>query len=148
MEPLLIKKNHQSNIINAKRIVVKIGSTLLVNEQTGTIRYQWLEKLADDIASLKKQGKDLLIVSSGAIAVGSQHLKINSRVLKLEEKQAAAATGQIRLAHAYETALARHSITVAQILLSPEDTEERRRHLNARATLTTLLNLGVVPIIN
>ena len=148
MEPLLIKKNQQSNLINAKRIVVKIGSTLLVDEQTGTIRYQWLEKLADDIADLKKQGKDLLIVSSGAIAVGSQHLKINSRVLKLEEKQAAAATGQIRLAHAYETALARHSITVAQILLSPEDTEERRRHLNARATLTTLLNLGVVPIIN
>ncbi|MDG1887235.1 MAG: glutamate 5-kinase, partial [Alphaproteobacteria bacterium] len=144
----MTQKKHTPNITNAKRIVVKIGSALLVNEQTGTIRYQWLEKLADDIADLKKQGKELLIVSSGAIAVGSQHLKINSRILKLEEKQAAAATGQIRLAHAYETALARHSITVAQILLSPEDTEERRRHLNARATLTTLLNFGVVPIIN
>ena len=137
-----------SPLASANLIVVKIGSALLVDENTGEIRKKWLEKFADDIAYLKKQGKELLIVSSGAIAVGSQHLGINARILKLEEKQAAAATGQIRLAHAYEAALARHSITVAQILLSPEDTEERRRHLNARATLTTLLSLGVVPVIN
>ena len=143
-----LKMNLVSPLASANLIVVKIGSALLVDENTGKIRQEWLEKFADDIAYLKKKGKELLIVSSGAIAVGSQHLGINNRVLKLEEKQAAAATGQIRLAHAYEGALARHSITVAQILLSPEDTEERRRHLNARATLTTLLSLAVVPVIN
>ena len=147
MEPSLINGQKSSTLTATNRLVVKIGSALLVEERTGEIRHTWLNKLADDIANLKSRGKEVLIVSSGAIAVGSQHLGINQQILKLEEKQAAAATGQIRLAHAYETALARHSITVAQILLSPSDTEERRRHLNARATLTTLLRLGVIPII-
>ena len=148
MEPSLINKQKGPTLTATNRLVVKIGSALLVEERTGEIRHEWLNKLADDIANLKSRGKEVLIVSSGAIAVGSQHLGINQQILKLEEKQAAAATGQIRLAHAYETALARHSITVAQILLSPGDTEERRRHLNARATLTTLLRLGVIPVIN
>ena len=148
MEPSLIKKRKTPILAPKGRLVVKIGSALLVDDRTGEIRHEWLNKLADDIAHLKNKGKEVLIVSSGAIAVGSQHLGINQQILKLEEKQAAAATGQIRLAHAYETALARHSITVAQILLSPSDTEERRRHLNARATLTTLLRLGVIPVIN
>ena len=148
MEPSLIKKRKTPILAAKGRLVVKIGSALLVEERTGEIRHEWLNKLADDIANLKSRGKEVLIVSSGAIAVGSQHLGINQQILKLEEKQAAAATGQIRLAHAYETALARHSITVAQILLSPSDTEERRRHLNARATLTTLLKFGVIPVIN
>ena len=148
MEPSLINKQNGRTLTATNRLVVKIGSALLVEERTGEIRHEWLNKLADDIANLKSRGKEVLIVSSGAIAVGSQHLGINQQILKLEEKQAAAATGQIRLAHAYETALARHSITVAQILLSPSDTEERRRHLNARATLTTLLRLGVIPVIN
>ena len=148
MEPSLIKKRKTTTLAPTGRLVVKIGSALLVDERTGEIRNEWLNKLGDDIAHLKNKGTEILIVSSGAIAVGSQHLGINQQILKLEEKQAAAATGQIRLAHAYETALARHSITVAQILLSPSDTEERRRHLNARATLTTLLKLGVIPVIN
>ena len=137
-----------SPLADAKRIVVKIGSALLVDQESGRIRRAWLDALADDIDALRRRGKEILIVSSGAIAVGRRHLGITRATLKLEEKQAAAATGQIRLAHAYEEALARHQITVAQILLSPEDTERRRRHLNARATMTTLLSLGAVPVIN
>ncbi len=133
---------------NARRIVVKIGSSLLVEEDTGRIHSAWLRSLADDIADLRSNGCEILIVSSGAIAVGRHHLGFKSAVLKLEDKQAAAATGQIRLAHAYEDALARHGITVAQILLSPDDTERRRRHLNARATISTLLSMGAVPVIN
>src|SRR5258708_445544 len=88
------------------------------------------------------------MVSSGAIAAGRRHLGLASRVLKVEEKQAAAATGQIRLAHAWQAALGRHDITVAQILLTPDDTEQRRRHLNARSTISQLLKLGAVPVIN
>ncbi|MEO1227120.1 MAG: glutamate 5-kinase, partial [Pseudomonadota bacterium] len=136
-----------------RRLVVKIGSTLLVDEAGGTIKRGWLDGLADDLAALHRRGVEVLIVSSGAIAVGREHLglgqrRIKGRPLKLEEKQAAAATGQIRLAHAYEETLARHGITVAQILLSPGDTEDRRRHLNARATLNQLLRLGAIPVIN
>ena len=108
MEPSLINKQNGRTLRATNRLVVKIGSALLVEERTGEIRHEWLNKLADDIANLKSRGKEVLIVSSGAIAVGSQHLGINHQILKLEEKQAAAATGQIRLAHAYETALARH----------------------------------------
>lgn len=137
-----------SPLADAKRIVVKIGSALLVDQESGRIQRHWLEALADDVADLRQRGKEVLIVSSGAIAVGRRHLGLSGPVLKLEEKQAAAATGQIRLAHAYEEVLARHDITVAQVLLSPEDTERRRRHLNARATMTTLLSLGAVPVIN
>ncbi len=132
---------------NAKRVVVKIGSALLVDEE-GRIRQEWLNALADDISRLHKSGKQVLVVSSGSIAVGRRHLGLKSPSLKLEEKQASAATGQIQLAHAYQEALKRHDITVAQILLTPSDTEERRRHLNARATIFQLLNLNVVPIIN
>jgi glutamate 5-kinase len=132
----------------ARRLIVKIGSALLVDDASGDIRRAWLEALVDDIARCRARGQELLIVSSGAIAVGRRHLGLAGRALKLEEKQAAAATGQIRLAHAYQEALARHGLTVAQILLTPEDTEERRRHLNARATLEQLLALGAVPVIN
>ncbi len=132
----------------ARRLIVKIGSALLVDEASGDIRRSWLEALVDDIARCRARGQEVLIVSSGAIAVGRRHLGLTDRALKLEEKQAAAATGQIRLAHAYQEALARHGLTVAQILLTPDDTEERRRHLNARATLEQLLALGAVPVIN
>jgi glutamate 5-kinase len=132
----------------ARRLIVKIGSALLVEESSGNVRRSWLDALADDVARCRQRGQEVLLVSSGAIAVGRRHLGLTGRALKLEEKQAAAATGQIRLAHAYQEALARHGITVAQILLTPEDTEERRRHLNARATLTQLLQLGAVPVIN
>jgi len=132
----------------AKRLVVKIGSALLVDEASGNLRRAWLEALAEDIARCAKRGQEVLIVSSGAIAVGRRHLGLTGSALKLEEKQAAAATGQIRLAHAYQEALARHDLTVAQILLTPEDTEVRRRHLNARATLQQLLALRAIPVIN
>jgi len=135
-------------LTSAKRVVVKIGSALLVDETSGGIRRRWLEALADDVAALRSEGKDVILVSSGAIAVGRRHLDLPEGSLRLEEKQAAAATGQIRLAHAYQEALARHGLTVAQVLLTLEDTEDRRRHLNARATLNTLLKLLAVPVIN
>jgi glutamate 5-kinase len=135
-------------LAHAKRLVVKIGSALLVDEKSGAIRRQWLDALADDVAEIRKAGTEVLLVSSGAIAVGRRHLGLLDGGLKLEEKQAAAATGQIRLAHAYQETLARHDITVAQVLLTLGDTEERRRHLNARSTLQTLLKFGCVPVIN
>ncbi len=134
----------------ARRLVVKIGSALLVDGD-GEIRRAWLDALVDDIARCRRRGQEVIIVSSGAVAVGRRHLGLlpsGGRMLRLEEKQAAAAAGQIRLAHAYQEALARHGITVAQILLTPDDTEARRRHLNARATLEQLLALGAVPVVN
>jgi glutamate 5-kinase len=134
-------------LAGAKRLVVKIGSTLLVGDD-GEIRRAWLDALVADVARCRARNQEVILVSSGAIAVGRRHLGLSRRALKLEEKQAAAATGQIRLAHAYQEALARHHITVAQILLTPDDTEARRRHLNARATFAQLLALGAVPLVN
>ena len=134
-------------LTGAKRLVIKIGSALLVGED-GEIDRAWLDALADDLARCRARHQEVIVVSSGAIAVGRRHLGLRGRALRLEEKQAAAATGQIRLAHAYQEALARHGITVAQILLTLEDTEERRRHLNARATFAQLLGLGAVPVVN
>ena len=136
-----------ATLMAARRVVLKIGSALLVADD-GEIRRIWLDALVDDVARCRRRGQEVIIVSSGAIAVGRRHLGLRGRALRLEEQQAAAATGQIRLAHAYQEALARHRITVAQILLTPEDTEERRRHLNARATFAQLLALGAVPVVN
>ncbi len=136
------------SLASARRLIVKIGSALLVDEPGGDIRRAWLDALCEDIHRCRARGQEVLIVSSGAVAVGRRHLRLTGRSLRLEEKQAAAATGQIRLAHAYLEALGRHGITVAQILLTPDDTEARRRHLNARATLEQLLDLGAVPVIN
>ena len=136
------------SLASAKRLVVKIGSALLVEQDAGTLKRAWLEALADDVAALKAEGVEVVLVSSGAIALGRRHLKLPPGALALEQKQAAAATGQIRLAHAWQEALARHGITCAQILVTLEDTEERRRYLNARATIATLLALGAVPVIN
>jgi glutamate 5-kinase len=134
-------------LVAARRFVVKIGSALLANE-SGEVRRSWLDGLAADIARCRARDQELILVSSGAIAVGRRQLGLAGRRLRLEEKQAAAATGQIRLAHAYQEALAGHKITVAQILLTLDDTEERRRHLNARATFAQLLALGAVPVVN
>jgi glutamate 5-kinase len=134
-------------LAGARRLVVKIGSALLVGED-GEVRRGWLDALADDVARCRARRQEVILVSSGAIAVGRRHLGLTERPLRLDEQQAAAATGQIRLAHAYQEALARHRITVAQILLTLDDTEERRRHLNARATFAQLLALGAVPVVN
>lgn len=140
--------NRVAYFTDARRLVVKIGSILLADENTGRLRRDWLAALAADVAELKKSGVEVVLVSSGAIAIGRRRLGQTRRNLKLEEKQAAAAAGQIHLAHAYQEALAAHGITVAQILLTPDDTEQRRRHLNARNTIETLLGLGAVPVIN
>jgi glutamate 5-kinase len=133
---------------HAKRIVVKIGSALLVEQTTGRVNRAWLETLAEDVARLRERGQDVLLVSSGAIALGRRHLGLSAGKLKLDEKQAAAAVGQIRLAHAWKEVLEAHRLTVAQILLTFGDTEERRRYLNARNTLGALLKLGSIPLIN
>ena len=136
------------SLTSARRLVIKIGSALLVSEPSGRLRHRWLATLCEDISILQTSGTEIIIVSSGAVAVGRNVLKMGQGVLKLEEKQAAAATGQIRLTHAYQEALAHHRLRVAQILLTPSDTEERRRHLNARNTVETLLRLGAIPVIN
>lgn len=132
----------------ARRVVVKIGSALLVDQASGHIHRAWLDSVADDVAALRRRGVEVVIVSSGAVAIGRRHLGLPGRVLRLEEKQAAAATGQGRLAHAYQEVLARHELTAAQVLLTLGDSEDRRRYLNARNTLETLLKLGAVPVIN
>lgn len=136
-----------SPIADARRLIVKIGSSLLVDEASGQIRRDWLDSLCEDVARCRARGQEVVLVSSGAVAVGRRHLGLVPP-LKLEEKQAAAATGQIRLAHAYQEALERHGITVAQVLLTLADSEDRRRYLNGRETLDTLLRLGAVPVIN
>jgi glutamate 5-kinase len=130
-----------------RRLVVKIGSTLLIDAQQHVNR-NWLENLADDINSLRETGCEVLIVSSGAVAIGSLVLGINPGRSRLEELQAAAAAGQVKLVHAYQDALARHNIKAAQILLTFDDTEVKSRFLNARGTLEKLLEHGVVPVIN
>jgi len=137
-----------SPLASSKRLVVKIGSSILVDEAKGIIRRDWLEALSNDVARLHKNGCEVVLVSSGAIRLGRTYLKLAAGVLKLEESQAAAATGQIQLAHGYQEALAAHGITVAQVLLTLDDSEERRRYLNARQTMATLLGLGAVPVIN
>lgn len=137
-----------TSLVAGRRLVVKIGSALLVDEAHGAVRRDWLEALAADIAACREGGQEVLIVSSGAVAVGRRHLGLAQRALHLDEKQAAAATGMIRLAHAYQEALAAHAITVAQVLLTLDDSEDRRRYINARNTLTTLLRFGAVPLIN
>jgi len=133
---------------NARLIVVKIGSALLADSATGQLNAGWLSSLIDDIAALKTEGKQVVLVSSGAIALGRHALRLPSGALKLEESQAAAAVGQIDLAHAYRQMLSDRGLAAAQILLSLGDTEQRRRYLNARSTMRTLLSLGAVPVVN
>ena len=134
-------------ISRAKRLVIKIGSALLVDRVTG-LRQDWLAALALDVADMRSRGTDVVIVSSGSIALGRTVLGLPFAELALEQSQAAAAVGQIRLARAYEEVLAPHGIITGQVLVTLEDTEDRRRYLNSRATLETLLGLGVVPIVN
>lgn len=133
---------------DARRIVVKIGSALLTDRETGKLKSDWLRSLVEDVSELKKQEKEVLIVSSGAIALGRHVLGLPAGSLKLDESQASAAAGQIHLAHAYEEAFRSHNFSTAQILVTLADTEERRRYLNARGTINTLLKLGAVPVVN
>jgi len=132
----------------ARRVVVKIGSALLVDPDHHRLRHAWFAALIDDLVMMRRRGQEVVVVSSGAGALGRLELGLVGRRLRLEEKQAAAATGQIKLAHHYQSALANYDVRVAQILLTPDDTENRQRHLNARQTLETLLGFGVIPVIN
>ena len=134
-----------SPLENAKRIVVKTGSSLIASPD-GTAKSEWLASLASDIANWRKQGRNVLLVTSGAVAIGRPILGVKGQ--RLDEKQAAAALGQPRLMNALDQAFAPHNLRVAQALLTPDDTENRRRWLNARATLETLLEAGAVPVIN
>ena len=132
----------------ARRIVVKLGSALLACRETGTLKTDWLGSLVEDVAQLAKQGCEVVLVSSGAIALGRHSLSLASGPLQLEQSQAAAAVGQIGLAHAYSELAQAHGLTAAQILLTLSDTEQRRRYLNARDTLLTLLQLNALPVVN
>jgi glutamate 5-kinase len=135
-------------VCSARILVLKIGSSLVVDPSRAAPRVAWLEGLCSDIAEARARGTQVIVVSSGAISLARQALGLTQRRLRLEEKQAAAAVGQIRLAQAWSQALASQGITAAQLLLTFGDTEDRRRYLNARATLRTLLELGCVPVIN
>ena len=137
-----------ATLTDTKRLVVKIGSALLVDRDTCAFRVSWLQSLADDVAALRHKGVDVILVSSGSIALGRGVLKLPTGAIPLEQSQAAAAVGQIKLARSYEEALAKHDIPAAQVLVTLEDSTNRRRYLNARATLETLLSMGVVPIVN
>jgi glutamate 5-kinase len=135
-------------LTQARRVVVKVGSALLVDGESGRVNRAWLETLVEDLLRLRKRGQRVILVSSGAIALGRRRLGLKHGTLRLEESQAAAAVGQIRLAHAYKELLEGCDVTVAQVLLTLEDSERRRRYLNARATLEALLALGALPVIN
>jgi glutamate 5-kinase len=135
-------------LATARRIVVKVGSALLVDAKTGRLNRSWLQTLIEDLLRLRRRGAQVILVSSGAIALGRRHLNLPSGTLRLEESQAAAAVGQIRLAHAYKELLEESEVTVAQVLLTLEDSEQRTRYLNARATLEALLSLDAIPVIN
>jgi glutamate 5-kinase len=137
-----------TDLAAARRIVVKVGSSLLVDERTGSADRAWLAAFAADAARMRERGQQLLIVSSGSIALGRRRLGLGRKRLDLPGKQAAAAAGQSLLMHAWEEAMAPHGVTTAQILLTRDDTETRRRWLNARATVETLLSLSVVPVVN
>jgi glutamate 5-kinase len=139
---------HASPLTRARRIVVKVGSALLVDQATGQVNRPWLETLVEDLLRLRARSQEVVLVSSGAIALGRRELNFAPGPLKLEESQAAAAVGQIALAHIYKELFAGPGVKVAQILLTLEDSEHRRRYLNARATLSELLGLGALPVIN
>lgn len=132
----------------ARRIVVKIGSALIVDPQTAAPRESWLRSVVQDISDLMGQGVEVIVVSSGAIALARRQLGLGAGKLRLDEKQAAASVGQIRLAQAWAQLLAEKNLIAAQLLISLGDTEDRQHYLNARATLSTLLSLGCVPVLN
>ncbi|MFL6797160.1 MAG: glutamate 5-kinase [Xanthobacteraceae bacterium] len=136
------------SLTDFRRIVVKVGSSLLVNHEAGRVNGEWLASLAEDVVALHRQGCDLMVVSSGAIALGRAVLKLPAGALKLEDSQAAAAVGQIALARTWSEVLGRHDLITGQVLVTLQDTEERRRYLNARSTIEKLLEWRAVPVIN
>ncbi|MGB0660765.1 MAG: glutamate 5-kinase [Mangrovicoccus sp.] len=136
-----------ASLTDARRLVVKIGSALLVDQKTG-LRRDWLTGLAADVAELRRRGVEVILVSSGSIALGRRVLNLPQGALPLEQSQAAAAVGQVRLARAYEEALGAQELSTAQVLVTLQDSEDRRRYLNTRATLKQLLKFGVVPVVN
>lgn len=140
--------SNRAHLADARRVVLKIGSALLVDQKNGTLHRAWLEGLCADVVALREQGKEVILVSSGAVALGARRLDIDARRARLQDHQAAAAVGQIRLAHAYEEVLGRFGITAAQILLTLDDSENRPRYLNAVNTFFTLLKYGAVPVVN
>lgn len=143
------KAQHRSMpLSSARRIVVKVGSALLIDGDSGRLKRAWLKSLIADLLRLRRRGQQVLLVSSGAVALGRRPLGLPAGALRLEEKQAAAAVGQIRLAHAYKELLEQGDVTVAQLLLTLDDSEQRTRYLNARATLEALLKVGALPVIN
>jgi glutamate 5-kinase len=135
-------------LTDAKRVVIKIGSALLVDSETGALNRPWLMALADEVVRMRERGQQVVIVSSGAIALGRPYLGMSREQSRLEDHQAAAAAGQILLAHAYQDLLDERGVRMAQVLLTLDDTENRRRYLNARSTLSRLIQLGAVPVIN
>ena len=139
---------NSERLMEARRVVLKIGSALFVDQELGVLRHQWLESLCADIVDMREAGKEIIIVSSGAIALGARQLGIDPNHARLEDSQASAAVGQIQLAHAYQEVLGAHGISAAQILLTLDDSENRRRYLNASNTLLTLLQNGAVPVVN
>ena len=141
-------RHNADRLAEAKRCVLKIGSTLFVDGATGSLQRDWLEGVCADVADMRARGQEIVVVSSGAIALGAGSLGIDPLTHRLHESQAAAAAGQIRLAHAYQEILAAHGIAAAQVLLTLDDSENRRRYLNAANTLFTLLKRGAVPVIN
>ncbi len=137
-----------SRLLKARRVVVKIGSAMLVEAESGAVKAPWLASLIGDLVEARQRGAEVIVVSSGAIALGRRSLGFAAGKLRLEESQAAAAVGQIALAQAWAEAFRTRNIVAAQVLVTLTDTEERRRYLNARATLATLLAQGAVPVIN
>ena len=137
-----------TRLTDARRLVIKVGSALLVEPETGALRTEWLSSLAQDLAARRRAGQHLVVVSSGAIALGRGALGLGDRILRLEQAQAAAAVGQTRLARAWEEALQPHDIRTAQVLMTLDDTQDRRRYLNGRSTLETLIGLGAMPVVN
>src|SRR5437016_8743861 len=147
-QPQAFHMSRALSLTDFRRMVIKVGSSLLVDSDGGRLHDAWLSSLAEDIAKLHRDKRDVLVVSSGAIALGRAVLKLPAGPLKLEDSQAAAAVGQIALAGTWAQVLGRHGITAGQVLVTLQDTEERRRYLNARSTIDKLLEWRAVPVIN
>jgi glutamate 5-kinase len=147
-DPAMSTLTNTERLANARRLVIKIGSALFVDQQTGALDRAWLEGVCADVADLRKDGKEVVLVSSGAVALGARELELDRSRARLEDNQAAAAAGQILLAHAYQEVLNGFGITAAQVLLTIDDSESRKRYLNASKTLLALLGYGAVPVVN